>query len=194
VEEVDETCVYLPAEWGGVPILRTQGDPKPVVAALRRELPLVDGNLEALMEDYRTAFSNQPAFVLSRIGAIGSAIIGILGLLIASVGIYGMVSFAVSQRTHEVGVRMAMGARAGDVLGLMLRESMRPVAIGAVVGLAAAAGVSQILVAYLFGLSTLDPITFVGVAGLLMAVALLAGYIPARRATKVDPMTALRYE
>jgi putative ABC transport system permease protein len=164
------------------------------VAALRRELPLVDGNLEALMEDYRTAFSNQPAFVLSRIGAIGSAIIGILGLLIASVGIYGMVSFAVSQRTHEVGVRMAMGARAGDVLGLMLRESMRPVAIGAVVGLAAAAGVSQILVAYLFGLSTLDPITFVGVAGLLMAVALLAGYIPARRATKVDPMTALRYE
>lgn len=124
----------------------------------------------------------------------GSAIIGVLGLLLASVGIYGMVSFAVSQRTHEVGVRMALGARGGDVLGLVLREAMRPVVIGVVVGLAAAAGVSQILVAFLFGLSTLDPVTFVSVAALLIAVALLAGYVPARRATKVDPMVALRYE
>jgi putative ABC transport system permease protein len=132
--------------------------------------------------------------VLSRIGAIGSAIIGVLGLLLAAVGIYGMVSFAVSQRTHEVGVRMALGARGGDVLCLVLREAMRPVVIGVVVGLAAAAGVSQILVAFLFGLSTLDPVTFVSVAVLLMAVALLAGYVPARRATKVDPMVALRYE
>ena len=106
----------------------------------------------------------------------------------------GLGSFAVSQRTHEVGIRMALGARGGDVLGLVLREAMRPVVIGVVVGLAAAAGVSQILVTFLFGLSTLDPVTFVSVAALLMAVALLAGYVPARRATKVDPMVALRYQ
>jgi len=97
--------------------------------------------------------------VLSRIGAIGSAIIG-AGLLLASVGIYGIVSFAVSQRTREVGVHTALGARGGDALGLVLREAMRPVVIGVVVGLVVAASVSQILVAFLFGLSTLDPVMF----------------------------------
>jgi len=196
VDKFDETCVYLPAPrtFNGSMVVRTSGDPKPVVTALRSELAAMDSTMQALIFDFRAAFSFQPAFVLSRIGAIGSAIIGVLGLLLASVGIYGMVSFAVSQRTHEVGVRMALGARGGDVLGLVLREAMRPVVIGVVVGLAAAAGVSQILVAFLFGLSTLDPVTFASVAGLLMAVALLAGYVPARRATKVDPMVALRYE
>ncbi|HLJ44327.1 MAG TPA: FtsX-like permease family protein, partial [Candidatus Binataceae bacterium] len=143
---------------------------------------------------YHTAFSNQPAFVLSRIGAIGSTIIGILGLLMAAVGIYGMVGFAVTQRTHEVGVRMALGAHANDVLTLVLRESMRPVLIGIVVGLAGAACVSRVLVSLLFGLSALDPVTFLGVSVFLSAVGLLAGYIPARRATKVYPMVALRYE
>jgi macrolide transport system ATP-binding/permease protein len=194
VEEIDETCVYLPARWGGIPILRTRGDPKPAIAALRRELPLVDGNLEALVEDYRTAFTNQAAFVLSRVGAIGSTILGILGLLMAAVGIYGMVGFAVSQRTHEVGIRMALGAHANDVLELVLRETMRPVTIGIAAGLVAAAGLSRVLVSLLFGLSTFDPITFAGVSTFLLAVALVAGYIPARRATKVDPMEALRYE
>ncbi len=194
VDQIDETCVYLPALWGGIPILRTQGDPKPAIAALRRELPLVDANLEALVEDYRTAFSNQPAFVLSRIGAIGSTILGVLGLLMAAVGIYGMVGFTVSQRTHEVGIRMALGAHANDVLSLVLRETMRPVVIGIAVGLVAAAGLSRALVSLLFGLSTFDPMTFAGVAVFLMAVALVAGYVPARRATKIDPMEALRYE
>jgi macrolide transport system ATP-binding/permease protein len=194
VEEIDESCVYLPALWGGIPILRTRGDPKPAIAALRGELPLVDGNLEALVEDYRTAFTNQAAFVLSRIGAIGSTILGILGLLMAAVGIYGMVGFAVSQRTHEVGIRMALGAHANEVLALVLRESMRPVMIGIAAGLVAAAALSRVLVSLLFGLSTFDPITFAGVATFLLAVALVAGYMPARRATKVDPMEALRYE
>ena len=196
VDKFDETCVYLPAPrtFNGSIVMRTAGDPRQVVTALRGELAAMDSNMQALIFDFRAAFSFQPAFVLSRIGAIGSAIIGILGLLLASVGIYGMVSFSVSQRTHEVGVRMALGARGGDVLGMVLREAMRPVVIGVVVGLAAAAGVSQILVAFLFGLSTFDPVTFVSVAALLIAVALLAGYIPARRATKVDPMVAPRYE
>jgi len=169
-------------------------DPKTVMAALRSELPMIDSNLEALVEDSRTAFSNQPAFVLSRIGAIGSTIIGVLALLMASVGIYGMVGFAVSQRTHEVGVRMALGACGGDVLGLVLRKTMRPVVIGLGTGIAGAAMVSHILSSMLFGLSTLDPLTYLGVSTFLAVVALLAGYVPARRATKVDPMVALRHE
>ena len=114
--------------------------------------------------------------------------------MLAAVGIYGMVSFAVSQRTHEVGIRVALGARREDVLKLVLGESMRPVLIGIVFGILAAAGAARVLVSLLFGLSTFDPLTFLGVSAILAAVALVAGYIPARRAMKVDPMVALRYE
>ena len=196
LEEFDETCLYMPVrpDFAGEILVRTSDDPRPVVAALHRELPAVDPNLEAVVFDFRSGFSNQPKFVMSRIGAIGSAIIGVLGLALASVGIYGMVGFAVSQRTHEIGIRMALGADRGEVLGLVLGESMRPVVIGIGVGLVAAGGVARVLVSLLFGLSTLDPMTFMGVSAILATVALLAGYIPARRATKVDPMVALRHE
>jgi putative ABC transport system permease protein len=196
LERLDETCIYLPVSrtFDGSIVIRTEGDPKRVVAALRNELQAVDSNLEAFILDFRSTFSQQPAFVLSRIGAIGSTIIGILGLLLAAVGIYGMVSFAVSQRTHEIGVRVALGALRSDVVGLVLRQSMRPVMIGVAFGLAGAVGVSHLLIAFLFGLSTVDPVTFLGVSAFLMTVAVLAGYVPARRAAKVDPMVALRYE
>jgi putative ABC transport system permease protein len=174
--------------------MRTRGDPKTVVTAVRRELSAIDSNLEAVIEDSQTAFTNQTAFVVSRLGAIGSAIIGILGLLMASVGIYGTVGFAVTQRTHEIGVRMVLGARPRSVLGLVLAETMRPVAIGLAAGLAGAAMVSRALSSLLFDLSPLDPEVYLGVSVFLMGVALLAGYVPAHRATKVDPMVALRYE
>jgi putative ABC transport system permease protein len=175
-------------------LVRTTVDPRAVTAALHRELPIVDPNMEAVVFDFRAGFSNQPAFVMSRLGAIGSAIIGILGLALASVGIYGMVGYAVTQRTHEVGIRMALGARRDEVLKLVLGESMRPVLLGIAAGLILAAAAARVLVSLLFGLSTFDPITFLGVSAILASVALLAGYIPARRATKVDPMVALRYE
>ena len=103
-----------------------------------------------------------------------------------------MVSFAVVRRTHEVGIRMALGARRTDVLRLVLRESMRPVALGMMVGLAASAAASRFLTAPLFGLSSLDPFAFAGVSAFLCTVAFLASYIPARRATSVDPMQASR--
>jgi putative ABC transport system permease protein len=196
LEKVDEASLYLPVPpaWGVQIIARTRGDSQPVILALRRELPMSDSNIEGFLQDLRGWLTFQPKFVLARLGAIGSAIIGIFGLLMASVGIYGSVGFAVSQRTHEVGVRMSLGASAGDVLTLMLRETMLPVAIGLGVGLAGAAIVSRLMSSLLFALGTLDPVAFLGVSAFLAAVAVLAGYLPARRATKVDPMVALRYE
>jgi len=196
LEKLDDTCLYMPVrrQFTGSLLVRTAGDPAQVAAALRRDLPLTDPDMEAVIFDFHSEFSMQPSFVLSRVAAIGSAIIGVLGLVMASVGIYGMVSFAVSQRTHEVGIRMALGARREDVLRLVLGESMRPVLIGIAFGMIAAAGAARVLVSLLFGLSTFDPPIFLGVSAILAAVALLAGYIPARRAMKVDPMVALRYE
>src|SRR5437867_51203 len=175
-------------------LVRAENDPNALMAALGREAKAVDPNLIVYAETLDGLLTNNPAFVFSRIGAILSAIIGLVGLLLASVGIYSMVSFAVVRRTHEVGIRMALGARRTDVLRLVLRESMRPAALGMMVGLAASGAASRFLTALLFGLSPLDALAFVGVSAFLCTVALLASYLPARRATKVDPMVALRYE
>jgi predicted permease len=130
----------------------------------------------------------------SRIVAILAGSLGALGMLLACIGVYGVVSYAVSRRVREIGIRMTLGADAREVKSLILWQAMRPVAIGAVVGIAGCAAVSQVLKSMLFGLSAHDPVAFVVVPLLLLSVALAASYIPARRATKVDPMVALRYE
>jgi predicted permease len=125
-------------------------------------------------------------------GLAGS--LGALGLLLAAVGVYGVVSYAVGRRTREIGIRMTLGADGRDVMGLMLRQSMRPVLIGGAVGIAGCAAVSWVLSSMLFGISARDPIAFVSVPAFLLGIALSACYIPARRATKVNPVVALRYE
>ena len=130
----------------------------------------------------------------SRIAAILAGALGALGMLLACVGVYGVVSYAVSRRVREIGIRMTLGADAREVKNLILRQAMRPVAIGALVGISGCAAVSQILSGMLFGLSAHDPLAFVAVPLVLLSVALVAGDIPARRATQVDPMVALRYE
>jgi putative ABC transport system permease protein len=109
-------------------------------------------------------------------------------------GIYAVVSHTVSQRTKEIGIRMSLGASRRDVLRMMIRQIIRPVAIGGLAGLALCAGVSRILQSLLFGVSPLDPVVFGAVSVFLAAVALAAGYGPARRATRIDPMVALRHE
>jgi len=130
----------------------------------------------------------------SRIVAGLAGSMGTLALLLASIGIYGVVSYAVSRRTREIGIRMTLGADGGDVMRLMLRQSMRPVLIGAAIGIAGCAGISWVLSSMLFGVSARDPIAFVFVPAFLLGIALLASYVPARRATKVNPVVALRYE
>ena len=132
--------------------------------------------------------------VPARIVAGLSGALGALALLLAAVGVYGVVSYAVSRRTREIGIRMTLGADGRDVMRLMLRQSMRPVLIGAAMGVAVCAAVSGVLAQILFGISAHDPIAFMFVPAFLVGIALLASYIPARRATRVNPVVALRYE
>ena len=123
-----------------------------------------------------------------------SGFFGLLALLLASIGLYGLLSYGVASRTNEIGIRLALGARSRDVLTMILREAFLLVLIGVAVGLPVVFLVTRFASALLFGLSPTDPISLIIAATMLLLVAFLAGYLPARRATKIDPLDALRYE
>ena len=118
----------------------------------------------------------------------------VLALLFSMVGLYGALAFAVSQRTRELGIRMALGAQAGDLLTMVIKQGMSLVAVGSLVGLAGAYGLARVIASLLFGVTATDPLIYLLTPFALLLIALLACYLPARRATKVDPLVALRYE
>jgi predicted permease len=174
-------------------VVRAEADSQKLIALVRRELQQLDPNLPTasarpLVE--RLSLALLPARIVA--SALGS--FGLVALLLAAIGIYGVMSYAVSKRVREIGVRMALGAQRGDVLKLVMTQGMALTLIGVAIGLLAALGLTRLMKNVLFGVSATDPLTYTGVAALLTFVALLACYIPARRATKVDPMIALRCE
>jgi putative ABC transport system permease protein len=178
---------------GGALMVRTTGDPLNLVPAVREQVRAINPNipvLDVMTMEQRLANSLAPR----RFQMLLFGLFAAVALFISVVGIYGVISYAVSQRTHEIGIRMALGAQASDVLRMVIWRGMSLVLIGVALGLAAAFALTRVMKNLLFEVSATDPATFSLIALLLVGVALIASYIPARRATKVDPLQALRHE
>jgi putative ABC transport system permease protein len=189
--------IYIPYAQATMPwqtlVIRTENDPVSLSAAIRREVSALDpeqpvGRI-ATMDQLLESSTTQQRFRAFLLGSFAT-----IALLLSGVGIFGVMAYAVSLRTREIGVRMALGARPVDMLALIFAESMALASLGVVLGLAGAYGVTRVLNSLLFAVSSTDPFTFIAVTVLLCSMALLASYVPARRAMRVDPMVALRCE
>ena len=195
--ETPRPNVYLPLQQSYDPkmtlVIRTAGEPQAVTPVVREQIRALNANLP--IADVQTMRQQIELTLLpSRIAAWTLGGFGLLALLLAGIGIYGVVSYGAAQRTREIGVRMALGASEKDVLGLVLWDGLIVIGAGLAIGLLLAAAATRVIGAFLYGVGATDPLTFVAVPLLLGAVAVVASYIPARRAVKVDPLVALRYE
>jgi putative ABC transport system permease protein len=174
-------------------LVRASGSARPLLEPLRREVQIVDPMMAATntqtIEDYMAL----PLFPARTTGLL-LGFSGVLALVLTTIGLFGVIAYVVSQRTHEIGVRMALGARRSDVLKLVLRQGLFVTAVGLAIGLCAAIGAARLLSPLLYGIGANDPVTLIAVALGLAAVVMLACYLPARRAMRVDPAAALRYE
>ena len=173
--------------------IRTVGNPAGVISMLRNEVQAVDRNLPVLHVRTVKELMDQ-SVTQEKLVAKLSAVFGALAMMLAAIGLYGVMSYAVARRTNEIGIRMALGARSGNVARMILGEVSVLIVAGAVAGIGGAWASTRLVKSLLFGLTALDPLTFAGAAAVLALVGILAGYIPARRASKIDPMVALRYE
>jgi putative ABC transport system permease protein len=174
-------------------LLRAAGDSAALAGAVRREIRALDPALPVAsvrsMDDVLSAAQSRPRFLTLLLTLFSS-----LALVLAAVGLYGVISYSVAQRTNEIGLRIAMGAQSGDVLKMVLGQGLRLGLCGVAVGAAGAFALTGLTRGLLFGITAFDPMTFAAMAVLLIVVTILACYVPARRATNVDPMVALRYE
>jgi putative ABC transport system permease protein len=174
-------------------VVRTMAEPKLETAALRSALAEIDPNQPLVnvrtMEENISVNVAQPRFRTWLIGIFAG-----LALVLAGIGVYGVMSYTVTQRTNEIGIRVTLGAQPADVFRIVVGEGLRLALMGVGIGLLAALALTRVLQSFLFGISAHDPLTFIGVAGVLTIVGPAASYFPARRATRVDPLVALRYE
>ncbi len=197
IGEEPQPLAYLPLVQNYSPAVtlqvRTSGRPEAVISGVRTQVQSLDTNL-ALTNVLTIGELLSQGLWAPRMGAALLAVFGGLALLLAVVGVYGVLSYSVTQQTREIGIRMAMGAQTSRVLGLVVGQGMRLAAAGLILGLIVAFAAMRVLSSLLFGVSAHDPLTFGGVSLVLALAAVLACYIPARRATKVDPIIALRYE
>jgi predicted permease len=173
--------------------LRTAGDPMQLASTVRRVTQNLDRNL-ALYEVRSEEEQIDQSLFQERLFARLTSFFGVLATLLACIGIYGIMAFSATQRNHEIGIRMALGASWGEILGMLMRETLTLTGLGIVAGTGIAAAASHLLSSFLYDVKPTDPLTLGGAALLVLGTAALAGYLPARRATKVDPMVALRYE
>jgi len=193
----DEGAIYMPSWSHGAEArylaVRVAGSTAPVIAAIQRQLREMDPNVPLLrsdsLEDSVNANLKHERMIAYLCGCFGA-----LALTLAAVGLYGVMAYAVAQRTREVGIRMALGARRFDVIGMIVREALVPVLCGVAIGIAGALAATRVISSLLFGVAPRDPLSFVLAVFAMLAVALLAAAVPARRASRVDPAIALRYE
>jgi putative ABC transport system permease protein len=177
----------------GTVIVRTTPEPMALVSAVRAAVSSVDQNqplynVRTMEEILSASISRQ------RLSLLLIVIVTCVALFLASIGIYGVLSFTVSQRIHEIGVRMALGAKRSDIIKMMLGQTLGIVWKGLAIGLLASWALSRVMSRFVYGINADDPLTFIGVSTVLVCVALLSSYVPARRATRVSPVNALRYE
>jgi ABC-type antimicrobial peptide transport system permease subunit len=187
------SLIYFPVLGESLLVMRAASDPTTLLAAVRREIKAVDSTLEISTIRTVPQLFDQ-AVAQERLLAKLSSFFGLLALLLASIGLYGVMSYDVTRRTHEIGIRMALGAQRLHVLRMVLRETLWLVSIGLAIGLGVSLATTRFIASLLFGLTEKDPFTLATAAMLLLAVAVFAGCLPARRATRVDPMIALRHE
>ena len=197
IGEDPQPLAYLPLTQDFAPAatmqVRTSGSPESVIAAVRSQVQSLDTNLALTNLNTIEELIDQGLWA-PRVGAGLLAVFGALALLLAIVGVYGVLSYSVSQQTREIGIRMAMGARTASVLSLVVRQGMRLALVGLALGLVIAFAGMRLLSSLLFGVSAHDPATFAGVSLILATAAILGCYVPARRAAKINPISALRYE
>ena len=189
-----EPTAYVPLQEGAAYFaIRASTHAESLIPTVRQVVASVDDNLPLFDIRTQTATIDRSLFN-ERFVAQLSCVFGALALILACVGLYGLLSYEVARRTREIGIRTALGAQRHEIFRLVLRQGLTLTLFGAIAGIAAAIGVTRYLGSLLYGVASTDPMTFVTIAFTLAAVALLACYIPSRRAMRVDPMVALRYE